>query len=111
VSNVPALAHILPRYLDLHILVSRLPRSKADARVMYADGGRAYAGIRNGVEMQTVVEVLADRWGEAVGSWGVLGDTPPVQGLLKKGEEGGKSIGETSGRRSAWGLSWEVVRG
>ena len=38
---------------------------------MYADGG-AGKGLRKGAGMQTVVEVLADRWGEGVGAWGML---------------------------------------
>ena len=39
--------------------------------MVYADSG-AGKGMRMGVGMQTVVEMLADRWGEGVGAWGVL---------------------------------------
>lgn len=66
-------------YLDLHLFVTRMPRRKADAKVLYAEHGggemgRASVRSGKGPEMVGVVEVLADRWGVRVGGWGVFGD-------------------------------------
>ncbi|KAF2794823.1 hypothetical protein K505DRAFT_360720 [Melanomma pulvis-pyrius CBS 109.77] len=85
VTNIPALSHILPRYLDLHVLVERLPKGKADAKVVYANGGGSVKkGVGMGIgiggprrkdgagEMVCVVEVLNMREGSGVGAWGVF---------------------------------------
>ncbi|CAI6333176.1 unnamed protein product [Periconia digitata] len=76
---LPALPNILVPFLDLHILVSRLPRRKADAKALYVvQGGEEKAvwgrGVRGGrgPEMVGVVEILADRWGGRTGGWGVM---------------------------------------
>ncbi|KAF1958330.1 hypothetical protein CC80DRAFT_515116 [Byssothecium circinans] len=74
---VPALGNVLAPYLDLHLLVERMPRRKADARVLYAEGGTAgKRSVRGGKgpEMVGVVEVLSDRWSGRVGAWGVFGE-------------------------------------
>ncbi|KAF2020627.1 hypothetical protein BU24DRAFT_416299 [Aaosphaeria arxii CBS 175.79] len=72
---IPALGHILPQVLDLHLLVSEMPRREEDARVMASRGGEQGSGYRRnvrGVEMVSVVEVLADRWGGRVGAWAMM---------------------------------------
>jgi hypothetical protein len=75
---------------------------------VYADSG-AGKGMRKGLGMQTVVEVLADRWGEGMGAWGVLKEG--ITEGTEEANEGKERSGEASGRRSAWGLNWEVARG
>lgn len=66
------MGNLLPPYLDLHLLVSRLPRRKEDARALAAYGmderGIVSKHVR-GVEMASVVEILADRWEGRVGAW------------------------------------------
>lgn len=67
----------------MHLLISKIPRRKADARALaaYADAaggsiekGNAGTGSEKlrGVEMVSVVEVLSDRWAGLVGSWGLF---------------------------------------
>ncbi|KAH7135650.1 hypothetical protein B0J11DRAFT_518863 [Dendryphion nanum] len=73
----PALANLLPPYLDLHLLVSRLPRRKEDARALAKYGvderGNRRRNVR-GVEMVGVVEVLVERDGDRGGEWAAFGD-------------------------------------
>ncbi|KAF3038365.1 hypothetical protein E8E12_008479 [Didymella heteroderae] len=76
---VPALLGLMSRYVDTQVLVSMLPRRKLDARAYYADSGSRDRGKRRGVEMVSVVEVVADRWGGKVGAWGAF----------KEGKDGG----------------------
>lgn len=73
-ATVPALMGLLGRYADAHVLVSRMPRRKMDAKVFYAETGGRERGKRRGVEMVGVLEVIADRWGSRVGAWGVFGE-------------------------------------
>lgn len=73
-AAVPALLGLLGRYADAHVLVTRMPRRKMDARVFYADTGGRERGKRRGVEMVGVLEIVADRWGDSVGAWGVFGE-------------------------------------
>jgi hypothetical protein len=56
------------------LLVERMPRRKADARVAYGDGGLAGGKVRvgKGVEMVGVVEVVADRYDRRGGAWGTF---------------------------------------
>jgi hypothetical protein len=72
VSNdvVPSLMHLLGRYTDMEVLVSRIPRRKMDARVHYSDSGGS--GKKRGVEMVGVLEVVSDRWGGRSGAWGTF---------------------------------------
>ncbi|KAF2249099.1 hypothetical protein BU26DRAFT_312056 [Trematosphaeria pertusa] len=75
---VPALGNVLSPYLDLHLLVSRMPRRKADARAVYADGGAGIEGVRGlrhqSVKTVDVVEVVGDRWSGRVGAWGAFAE-------------------------------------
>jgi len=70
----PALLNLLGPYLDVHLLVSRLPRRKKDAQFFYADGGGdgVMGKKKRGVEMVGVMEVLSDRWGDRTGAWGTF---------------------------------------
>ncbi|KAF3006592.1 hypothetical protein E8E13_007059 [Curvularia kusanoi] len=72
ITAIPALMGLLGRFADAHVLLTMMPRGKLDARVYYADTGGRDRGKRRGVEMVTVVEVFADRWGGSVGAWGCL---------------------------------------
>lgn len=62
----PALGKTFPYFLDVHLLVSMVPRRKRDAERFYAAGGEK-AG--KGVGFASVVEVLLDRCGDRVGRW------------------------------------------
>lgn len=70
-KNIPALMGLLAPYLDLSLLVEKMPRRKVDARAVYADG-EAVKRVRKGVEMVSVVEVMSDRWGGKSGGWGTF---------------------------------------
>ncbi|KAF2275461.1 uncharacterized protein EI97DRAFT_443311 [Westerdykella ornata] len=72
---IPALANILSPCLDMHLLVSRMPKRKVDARKLAAIGEVDVIGMgekerRLGVHMAWVVEVLMDRWEGREGDWG-----------------------------------------
>lgn len=62
---------LLAPYLDMALLVGQMPRTKADAKAVYADG-EVVRRIRAGVGMVGVVEVLSDRWGGRGGAWGTF---------------------------------------
>jgi hypothetical protein len=66
---------VLAKYVDVGLLVSRLPKRKMDAKVYYRDGNAEGGGTGKklrGVEMVGVVEVMSDRWEGRVGGWGLL---------------------------------------
>jgi hypothetical protein len=75
---IPALGNIMAPWLDMHVMVSSIPRRKADARMLakYTEGRAAGAGSlhvgRKGVQMVNVVEVLTDRRGGRTGDWGTF---------------------------------------
>jgi hypothetical protein len=70
---VPSLMNLFGRYTDTHLLVSRLPRRKIDARVHYGEAGSGkMGGKKRGVEMVGVLEVVSDRWGSRAGNWGTF---------------------------------------
>lgn len=72
-AAVPSLLGVLPRYVDVMLLVTQLPRRRMDARVFYSDIGSGGAGVKKrGVEMLGVMEVVADRWEGRVGGWGAF---------------------------------------
>ncbi|KAF2738825.1 hypothetical protein EJ04DRAFT_549711 [Polyplosphaeria fusca] len=69
---IPALGHVLPVYVDMGLLVSRLPRGKLDAKYAYA-GDETGRGVKNkGVKMVGIVEVVAERWEGRGGAWGAF---------------------------------------
>ncbi|OAG06498.1 uncharacterized protein CC84DRAFT_1187379 [Paraphaeosphaeria sporulosa] len=70
-KNVPALVSLLIPYLDLSLLVEKMPYRKVDARAVYADG-EAVKRARKGIEMVSVMEVMSDRWGGRGGGWGTF---------------------------------------
>ena len=67
---------VLGPYVDLGLLVTRVPKRRLDARAFYSEAGegqRGGAGVRKkGVEMVCVLEVVSDRWGGRVGAWGTF---------------------------------------
>ncbi|KAI9700986.1 MAG: hypothetical protein M1820_006631 [Bogoriella megaspora] len=74
---VPMLNPSLDAAVDMHLLVSKLPRGERDARVWYGKGGGK-------VELVRVVEVLLDRREGREGRWGswvVKGDGVGIEGL------------------------------
>lgn len=80
-TAVPGLLGLLGRYADAHVLITRMPRRKMDARVYYAESGVGERGKQRGVEMVSVLEVVADRWGERVGAWGTIGEGKKARGV------------------------------
>ncbi|OAL52861.1 hypothetical protein IQ07DRAFT_641298 [Pyrenochaeta sp. DS3sAY3a] len=72
-TAVPALGAVLPRYVDVGVLVERVPRGKADAKVFYREevGGGGGGKGKRGVKMGVVVEVVGEREGGRGGGWGV----------------------------------------
>ena len=54
-----------------------------DARVYYADTGGRERRKRRGVEMVGVVEIVADRWDDRVGSWEAfdIGSMGEIEGV------------------------------
>lgn len=62
----PALAKALAPSVDLHILVSLLPKSKRDAQALYA---RFDSGSGTRVKLVPVLEVIVDRWNDRTGRW------------------------------------------
>lgn len=69
--NVPVLLGFLAPYLDMGLMVERMPWSKNDANAVYVDG-RMVKNVRLGVKMVCVAEVLFDRWGGKGGDWGTF---------------------------------------
>lgn len=71
---VPMLGSILPRYTDMGLLVTHMPRKKMDAKAFYKDGAEAGRSVEKmrGVEMVGVLEVVSDRYEGRVGAWGVF---------------------------------------
>lgn len=63
----PALGTSFTRLLDTHLFVTFQPLSKKDARLVQAKR-------LDEAEVVPVIEVLADRYGNRVGRWCVLGD-------------------------------------
>lgn len=75
---IPALGNIMAPWLDMHLMVSNIPKRKADARMLakYTEGratgaGSVHVGMK-GVQMVNVVEVLTDRRGGRTGDWGTF---------------------------------------
>jgi hypothetical protein len=70
-SVKPALGRSFSHYIDIHILLSRLPRRRLDARLVYA--GTGVGPPRNDIppqaEMVNVAEVIIDRWDGRIGRW------------------------------------------
>ncbi|KAL6704108.1 hypothetical protein ACN47E_008771 [Coniothyrium glycines] len=73
-TAVPSLTNLLARYVDMCVLVTRVPKRRMDAKVHYSDAGGAGSsgGKKRGVELVSVVEVLSDRWERRVGAWGAF---------------------------------------
>jgi hypothetical protein len=65
-TTIPMLGTTFLRALDVHLLISRLPRKRKDVRGFYA-------GRRDTVEGLSVVELVEDRSSGAVGGWGSFG--------------------------------------
>jgi hypothetical protein len=70
-SAWPALGRSFVHYLDLHLLLSVLPKSERDARIMYGNaGGDKRSGLPMGsAETVNVIEVLADRYDGRTAQW------------------------------------------
>ncbi|KAH7382222.1 hypothetical protein BKA66DRAFT_570517 [Pyrenochaeta sp. MPI-SDFR-AT-0127] len=75
-TAIPSLMNVLGRYVDVGLLVTKMPKSRLDARVFYSDSGGGQgnrAGVKKrGVKMVSVMEVMSDRWAGRVGAWGTF---------------------------------------
>ncbi|KAF2125725.1 hypothetical protein P153DRAFT_399867 [Dothidotthia symphoricarpi CBS 119687] len=67
-NAVLALGNVLGPYVDLGVLVTRVPRRKGDAGVFYREGGARGRKC----EMVDVMEIVSDRWEARVGAWGTF---------------------------------------
>ncbi|PSN67899.1 hypothetical protein BS50DRAFT_633563 [Corynespora cassiicola Philippines] len=67
-TAIPPFLNILPPYLDLHLLVSKLPLRQADAKLWYTGDAQQ----RRRADMVSVVEVLSDRYARRLGAWGAF---------------------------------------
>ncbi|KAL9094625.1 MAG: hypothetical protein Q9165_003185 [Trypethelium subeluteriae] len=77
-QSVPMLGAVLAGAVDVHVLISKLPRSVKDARMYYGGNGveggvRARGGeTREGIAFVRVLEVLLDREEGLEGRWGAF---------------------------------------
>jgi hypothetical protein len=82
----PALGRTFTYFLDLHLLLSKLPRRRGDARIYYSNQNADHAKGQRDVEMVNVIEVLSDRWEGRVGQWGAFaflgGGGAEVEGVV-----------------------------
>lgn len=82
----PALGKTFTYFLDLHLLLSKLPRRRGDARIYYSNQNADHAKGQRDVEMVNVIEVLSDRWEGRVGQWGAFeflgGGGAEVEGVV-----------------------------
>ena len=62
----PALGKTFGSLLDLHVMTSMLPETRADAQILYGDEGAAGLVRTNA---GNVLEVLSDRYDSRVGRW------------------------------------------
>jgi hypothetical protein len=69
-TTYPALGKTFPFLVDMHMLVSRLPKGKRDASAYYESTeqtGNVHASKSREVEMVHMVEVLSDGWDDRAG--------------------------------------------
>ena len=62
----PVLGKTFASFVDLHLLLSVLPETKQDARILY---GEQLNHIVQKVTFAYVLEVMTDRWNSRVGKW------------------------------------------
>ncbi len=60
---------MLGRYVDVGLLVTKMPKKERDARLYYSDVAE---DRKRRAEMVSVMEVVGDRWGGRVGAWGTF---------------------------------------
>ena len=68
---MPALSAQIGLFVDVQLMVSRIPKRRGDARLYYSD--ESGTGRRKG-EVVGVLEVVKDRFGTRTGAWGVFGE-------------------------------------
>ncbi|USP78538.1 uncharacterized protein yc1106_05812 [Curvularia clavata] len=69
--GMPALSAQIGLFVDVQLMVSRVPKRRGDARLYYSD--ESGTGRRRG-EVVGVLEVVKDRFGTRTGAWGVFGE-------------------------------------
>ncbi|KAF2455951.1 P-loop containing nucleoside triphosphate hydrolase protein [Lineolata rhizophorae] len=67
-TSYPALGKTFPYYLDVHVLLSSLPRTTANAVNIYGSGNGRISATKP-AQLVNVLEVLADRWEARIGHW------------------------------------------
>ena len=77
----PALGRSFPYYVDLHLLLSSLPKTAKDAQALYRSSH--LLGRTNKSETVNVLEVAADRYGDMFGRWASFSIAGEVGELLK----------------------------
>jgi hypothetical protein len=76
----PALGKTFASFVDLHLLLSVLPKTKQDARILHGEHSNH---IAQKVMFAYVLEVMTDRWNGRVGKWAAfhVGDDMVVKGI------------------------------
>ncbi|XXH02787.1 hypothetical protein Hte_009173 [Hypoxylon texense] len=104
-TNKPAFGVTFAQFLDLHLLCTRVPRSRADAEALFGGAG-AGAGAASGREVRHswVVEVLLDE----LGVWDEVEDGSgrgegENKGQRDRGRPGGKGKRKRKSREQRWG--------
>jgi hypothetical protein len=82
----PALGQVFTQFAELHLFVSRLPKTRQDAELLYGQNEEAISGQQDSVQYCHVVEVLKD-------------ETPNLG--ADKEKEKGKGV-EKEGKRFGW---------
>ena len=67
----PALGRSFSHYVDIHILLSSIPKRKVDAQLFYAgvEIGKPRSHAQRKPELVTVAEIITDRWHDRIQRW------------------------------------------
>ena len=89
----PALGQIFTQFPELHLFISKLPKRREDAEVLYGGDEEPLPGFQKEVEYCFVVEVLKDETPN-------LGSTSRTESGRSKGKEG--DDGREKGKKFGW---------
>jgi len=67
----PALGRSFAHCVDLHLLLSKVPKRRPDAQIFYggAEVGVSHAQIQRIPEFVNIAEIIADRYSDRIGRW------------------------------------------
>lgn len=83
----PVLGKTFTSFVDLHLLLSVLPKTKQDARILYGEQSKH---IVQKVTYVYALEVMMDRWNGRVGKWAAfhIGDDMTFKGISLTAKDG-----------------------